>query len=588
MFSQSLAGRLGGGGQLLGIGLLLLLPVFIQASWMLFWFSVIVSFCLCLIPSKSGSSLSYLNESESQRNPMYSLLLILVVAVAAIALAYTVSRSDLDDAFYVAVASFTSSNPDSSLLLMDPMLGENNIPLIFPSYRFASFELLSGALAYLFSVPAMDVYYIYLLPVWVFFSILAIFLLTRELLPKDWLVAGVVTVAFILLFGEMPRSPANFSFFRLFQGKAVFLSVVVPAIFYLTARYFSFRGTSRDLFLLGCCQIAAVGLSNFGMLAAPVAGFSALVSNIPLVTISNRKVCYRAFAILFIPLPYLVDVALNSQGSSIMLFGNESAERVWNSVFGPHQQYLIAVLLVIGPLFVKDNLTRWRLAAPSFILFAFYLNPWLADFISKYITTPPVYWRVTWSFPILIFAAVSLCIFARKVYEKEISLLLGVPLIAIVFGLAVYSVPFNTLRQENIGNIEDIAAWKISRADLGVAKRAAEIDAKYGRLLAPDEIAGVISRFETHPPLVVTRALYLELLKPLIEQNNYKLRKVLYEFVTGKVEEPNNLVVFALQDMNVSRVVIKLQHESPYSISVLKAGDYKRIEEFQGYAIWVK
>ncbi|WP_369333622.1 DUF6077 domain-containing protein, partial [Pseudomonas viridiflava] len=83
----------------------------------------------------------------------------------------------------------------------------------------------------------MDFYYIYLLPVWVIASIAANFLLAKALMPRSWILVGVITVGLLLLLGEMHRSTANFSFVRIFQGKAVFLSFIVPAIFYLTARY---------------------------------------------------------------------------------------------------------------------------------------------------------------------------------------------------------------------------------------------------------------------------------------------------------------------------------------------------------------
>jgi hypothetical protein len=125
---------------------------------------------------------------------IYDFQIVALFAITAVVLSYAVSRSDLDDSFYVAVAAFSSSSPEHALFATDPMLGEPVFPLIFQSYRFASFELLSGAVAYLLSIPAMDVYYIYLLPLWVVAAVAAIFLLTRELFPKHWLLAGVVAL----------------------------------------------------------------------------------------------------------------------------------------------------------------------------------------------------------------------------------------------------------------------------------------------------------------------------------------------------------------------------------------------------------
>jgi len=566
--------------------MLFILPVSLYWSWVVFWILAIVLLMVSLFLLEPGREARTLNvTTDRSKSP---LLIIFLLVIAAVALSYAVSRSDLDDAFYVAVAAFSSSNPEHSLLATDPMLGEVGLPLIFPSYRFTSFELLSGAFAYLFSIPSMDVYYIYLLPVWVVVSIAATFLLTRELIPKKWILAGVIAFLLTLLLGEMHRSTANFSFVRLFQGKSVFLSVIVPSIFFLTARFFSKRGTNADLFLLACCQVVAIGLSNFGMLAGPVAGFGALISNIPLALKGDKNKLYFTLAVLFIPLPYLINVALQAKGSPIMDFGIETAENVWIAVFGVHQQYLVGILLIAGPVLAKDTITKWRLAVPPFILFAIYLNPWLSDFISKYVTTPPVYWRVVWSFPILVFAAVSFCMIATELFERKPYRLLVALLSAIVLGLTFYSFPFNTLRSENIGKIESFATWKIPSPDLIVAQKAIAMYQGDGMLLAPDAIAGVISRFEEHPRLVSTRGLYLDLLKPALGDEEYTKRRVLYDFVMGNIEGDGELVRITFRSMKPSLIVLNLNSESPLAVELLSAEGFNKREVINNYSYWVK
>jgi hypothetical protein len=561
-----------------------MLPVILYWSWIGFWSLSILLLAVCLFSSERETQLKNLPPIKTvAKSPPLTILLIVILAVL---LSYAVTRSDLDDSFYVAIAAFSSSNPEHSLLAGDPMLREPGLPLIFPSYRFASFELLSGALGHLFSVPSMDVYYIYLLPAWAITSIAATFLLTKELIPKRWILAGATAFILTLLLGEMHRSTANFAFVRLFQGKSIFVSVVVPAIFYFTARFFSKKGTSTDLFLLACCQVTAIGLSNFGMLAAPIAGFGAIASNAPLALQGDRKKLCYALAVLFIPLPYLVKVALQLNGSPIMDFGIESAENVWTSVFGVHQQYLVAVLLLAGPVLAKDTITKWRLAIPTLIFLGIYLNPLLSSFISKYVTTPPVYWRVVWSFPILIFSAVSFSMIAIEIFEKKPYRLLIALLTTLVLGLMAYSLPFNTLREENIGKLESFASWKIPAADLIVAQRAITIDKTNGVLLAPDEIAGVISRFEKHPQLVITRGLYLYLLKPAIGDQEYTKKSIVYNFVMGNIEGTGELARSTLRSMRISLVILNIKNESPLAVNILTSEGYIKVETINNYSFW--
>ncbi|MEG4348073.1 DUF6077 domain-containing protein [Microcoleus sp. A003_D6] len=555
-------------------------------SWAAFWATSSAALLLCIFYRKIEDQTEIFSSKIKENK--FSSAFVAFISLGAIILAYSVSRSDLDDSFYLAVASYTSSNPSTALISIDPMLGESNYPLIFPSYRFSSFELLSGAVAHLFSVPAMDAYYIYLLPFWVIAAVAANFLLAKEFIPKHWLLAGTLALLLTLLLGEMHRSPANFSFVRIFQGKAVFLSVIVPTIFYLTHRFFSERGTSTDLLLIACCQVSSIGLTNFGMLMGPIAGFAAIVSNFPLAIRSNYKKIYYAAPSLLIPFPYLMDVAMESNGSPILNFESESASHVWVSVFGINQQYLLGFLILAGPVLAKDVVLRWRLAVPALIFFLIHINPFFSDFISKNITTPPVYWRITWSFPFVAFAAVSLCIIFSELLDKKLrSINIFVISVAVVL-LIAYSIPFNTLRQKNIGEFDGFATWKIPSKHLLVSTRAMAFDNGGGRLLAPDDIAGVISRFENHPKLISSRGLYLDLMRPFIREDDYTRRKILHNFVTGSGEMRGEDVKAAIRTLDVSIIVLNFERENPSVLRILESQEFERRELVNNYTIWTR
>lgn len=561
-------------------------PVFIYWSWAAYLVSSSLLLFLCIFWNYTEEP--FCRFSNSSLSGSSNFLIVAAFALAAIVLSLSVTRSDLDDSFYVALAAFTSSHPQLPLIASDPMFGELGFPLLFESYRFSSFEMLSAAIAYTFSIPAMDVYYIYLLPVWAVAAVVAIFLLTKELIPDHWLMAGVVTLLLILLLGETHRSPANFSFVRIFQGKAVFLSVVVPTIFYVTARFFSERGATNHLFLLACCQLSSVGMTNFGMVLGPLAGFGAILSNLPLFFNGDRRKLLYSFAVLLIPLPYLVYVFFQSQNSPLMELAIETPYQVFVSVFGEHQQYLVGTLLVTGPLFAKNTLTRWRLAVPPLLLFAIYLNPWLSELISRYITSPPVYWRVVWSFPVIVFCAVSFCTIVINLFLMKEFVLFSSFIFFLILILGFFSLPYNTLRPSNIGTFRSLGGWKIPSGDLVVALKAIEFDKCSGRLLAPDEIAGVISRFENHPRLVSTRGQYLSLIRPYIGDVEFSRRYILYRFVTGETKQSPEKVIEALRYLDVSVVVSSFKTKSQYFSSLLKKEGYFFQELINGYSIWTR
>ena len=561
------------------------LPAILYWSWNAFWVASILVLVLTLL--RHDDSHPAEPSPFSQAVNKQGAIVILLATFVLVVLSYAITRSDLDDAFYAAVAASASSSPADALKRGDPMLGEVGLSLILPSYRFVSFELLSGAGGYLFSVPAIDLYYVYFLPVWVAVSVLAMFLLTRELIPKYWVIAGCVAIALRLLLGEMHRSPANFAFVRLFQGKAVFLSALVPAMFYLTARFTSDRGTKADLLLLGCCQISAVGLTHFGMLMGPIAGFSALLSNAVLYRGKNSRKFVYALAVLFVPLPYLLSIAAESAGSSILALKSESAADVWLSVFGSHQQFLLGMLLLAGPALAKDSMTRWRLAIPPLILYAVLLNPLLSEYISRYVTTTPVYWRVVWSFPLVIFAAISLCLIGVRLMERGANRYVQACVCTVVCFAVVYAVPFHTLTKDNVEGMDRFAEWKIPQNHLRVSEAAMELVQNNGRLLAPDKVAGVVSRFENHPRLISTRGFYLPMMQSSFTPNEYEARTVLYRFVIGKVTEDSHIVRDALRGLDVAVIVLNRNMESMWHLDMLKSTQFNLHSVVDGYSIWV-
>ncbi|MYZ43678.1 DUF6077 domain-containing protein [Schauerella aestuarii] len=511
---------------------------------------------------------------------------VLFVGIAFTMLSFAISRADLDDAFYAAVAAHAAANPEIALLSVDPMHGEVGLPMMFPSYKFASFELLAAALGWMLSLPAMSVYYVGLIPVWGAAATLATFALARELFPRRWLVGGVAAFLLMALMGEMHRAPANFSFVRIFQGKAVFLCVFLPAIFYFASRYFSDRARRSDLFLLLCCQIGAIGCSNFAMLAAPLATGGAVLSQLPNVRSRGWRPFILAMLVPLVALPYLIDVALNSRGSPILGFSNESPLSVWSTVFGTHQQYLIVLLLMAGPLLARNGPLRWALAIPPLLLFSIYLNPWFAGFISHYITTPAVYWRVVWTFPILIFGSIGIAVIMDEWRRPSVPRILrAMPVLLLVIGIAL-ALPYNTLRHDNIGAFHGFAKDKIAKADVVLARKVIALDVgEGGRVLAPDAVAGVISRYERHPKLISVRGSYLDMLAYAMPEDEYVRRRALYDFVVSGKAANESLLRTALDQLDVNIIVMARDTITDGVRKSLATNDFFEIDATHGYVI---
>jgi hypothetical protein len=228
---------------------IVLLVLALHYSWTSFWLSSIVALSFTLyFDRRPHAGLDMPMPLTS--TPHYGKWVIAAVCLFAVVLTLLANRSDLDDAFYVAVAAFAHAHPKAPLLASDPMFGQDNFPLIFPSYQFSSFELLGAAIAWLLNIPAMNVIYCFLAPLATLATVVSIFFCSKQIYARHWLATGIIAIALLLLLGEGHRSFGNFAFVRIFQGKAIFLSAIVPLIYGLSFRYQSAQGTSRDLLLL--------------------------------------------------------------------------------------------------------------------------------------------------------------------------------------------------------------------------------------------------------------------------------------------------------------------------------------------------
>lgn len=551
--------------------------VLLSINWYGFWaLSVAILTLHCLIASRHESAA--LSVAPVIGRADHWVIFLTMLCAAGLALA--INRGDADDAFYVGVAAFTHKHPYAPLLAVDPMHGEPSWPLLFPSYRFASYELLAAALAKLFGMAAMDVMYRVLPPLGAAFVIASTFFLCRQLAPHRWLLVGLVAVALGLVLGENHRSIGNFMFVRIFQGKSIYVSALMPLIFALTFRCSSQEGNARDVMLLACAQLAAIGLSNFGMLAAPMAAGTALVAS-ALTAPRERYPRLAAMACtLLIPLPYLLYVAMAAHGGGDLPSAEEPAPAVWVGVFGSRQQYAVALLLLTAPALARDSRTRAWLAVPPLILLGVLLNPWLDHFISQDITTAPVYWRVTWCFPIFIYMAWSIYAIGRELRLSSTHFLLG----AMTATLLAWSLEFSVLRAGN-GVSWHLAGRQIPAADYSAAKQTLKLAENKARILAPEPVSSVIARFEDHPRLALVRDMYLPMLQASVGEATMAQRLRLRDFVNGSFQERDTTAIFsALRELDVGTVVTNAG-ESPTN-RLLTTDDYTLIDTVGPYAIW--
>jgi hypothetical protein len=189
-------------------------------------------------------------------------------ALASAGMASVLARPDGDDAYFVNLSAWVAER--GYFPLHDTMLSADVLPANSAhSPPVHSIEGLIGALARLADVEAGTVTYVLVPPLATFVAVLGITHLVQEarIPAPSWALAGVM--GFLWTTGGSGYSLGNFFGVRIWQGKAMLVSVVLPLVLLLGARLIR-AGTLRHHVLFGGALVASVGMSNTAVFLVPV------------------------------------------------------------------------------------------------------------------------------------------------------------------------------------------------------------------------------------------------------------------------------------------------------------------------------
>ncbi|WP_262401637.1 DUF6077 domain-containing protein, partial [Actinomadura sp. CNU-125] len=177
----------------------------------------------------------------------------------------------------------------------------------------SSIEVLAGALARIVGVPGASFVWYVLLPTVTFLAIWALWRLVRAWAPRRAALCFAVGSVYLLWSGLSAASLGSFHLLRMWQGKAVLVSLLVPLLFaYLT--HWAERRTRRDLVLLAAAGVAAVGLTST---AAFVVSLVVLAAAAPLVVTGRVRTGLAACAAMAYPVAAGLAVILLYESVSV-------------------------------------------------------------------------------------------------------------------------------------------------------------------------------------------------------------------------------------------------------------------------------
>jgi hypothetical protein len=193
------------------------------------------------------------------------MLCVLLFIIAGVLLTLFLHRPDADDEQYLGEAFSLLANADEPIRQLAGYPGFHASGLS----DISAYEPFRAMVSYITGLPLLDSYYLLVPAIMSALTVIITYRLLRELIPEGWFIAMLFFFVVMLTWGDVHRTLANFGFVRMFQGKSVLVSTVVPALFL----YFLLRERGQAAyhgFLVGAVLITGVGFTRGGLIIGPL------------------------------------------------------------------------------------------------------------------------------------------------------------------------------------------------------------------------------------------------------------------------------------------------------------------------------
>ncbi|MFG2002433.1 DUF6077 domain-containing protein [Spirillospora sp. NPDC048911] len=302
-------------------------------------------------------------------------------------------NTDGDDAFFVSRSVWTAAH--DRVALHDVVFTQGEIPPIAGEPPVSSIEVLVGALARVLGVPAASFLWYVALPAAVFLAVWALWRLVREWAPRRPLACFAVAVVYLIWSGESRGSLGAFHLLRMWQGKAMFVSVVIPLLYVYLTRWAE-RRSPAALGLAAAAGVAATGLSSTAALLVPLV--VAAVAG-PLIVTGRARAGLAAAAALAYPVGAGALVTLTHSGGAMVEGHADGAAASYTVVL------LAGVLGVIGgcalwlgPWLARPGVPALIAGGVAAVAAVLFVNG-LLEFLGSATGAGPVMWRTMWVVP---------------------------------------------------------------------------------------------------------------------------------------------------------------------------------------------
>ncbi|MER5455126.1 DUF6077 domain-containing protein [Micromonospora sp. NPDC002389] len=430
----------------------------------------------------------------------YALLVSGLVAVASLLIA----RNTPDDVYYVGRSVWVAQR--DVVPLNDFLFSENVLPAMASLPPTASIEVFAGALGRFLDIHAASATWYVLLPVLAVLAVLALWRVVQQWAPRRPVLAFTVAIAFLGLVAGPDAALGTFHLPRLYEGKGMFVSAVVPLMWYYLTRWFDDR-SPRILVLIVALSVTAIGLSTTAAIILPMlVGGAALM-----MTLVGRWKAALVAGVAAVAYPVgavIVTQLVLGQGTAT---GADAI--VYDAEYTYRRTFEVGIVGVIGglalwcgPLLVRRR-TPALLAAGGTLTLSVLLVPGVLEWLAALTGISVVLWRVPWLLALPALVGL-LCTVWLPTGLRAVRALVGVALAGVmVASFAAYATPMWSER--SWVEVHDRPTWKLPQHRQSIVFWIDGLDRPDGFLLAPDTIMRTTPIVTSEMRVVLPRDFYL-------------------------------------------------------------------------------
>ncbi len=345
---------------------------------------------------------------EVDKLTLFSLLLISLVGALLGLLSF---RPDPDDFYYAPNAVYYLKNPGASMGFIVHFI-QSESPIISRVWGTSlPYEYARAAVAYITGADFLTVYYFFTSTLVGGIIPLSYFYLLAQLTNSihKAVFGTFVAVALVLFMGDTHRAPGNFAFVRAFQGKTLLIAAGIPLFSGATLEFFREASVRAWILLF----VTATGL--IGATASTAVLLLALASVLAFAVLLTRRM-YKETIRKWVPygasLLYVVSYAILLVIFSTNDLGVESpVNEGWPTTFWGHAGFFLDIKQPVTPVLVLVGtvvaliygIGRGAYFVALWCIFAvsFYINPLVSNFYISELTSPNIYWRLFYIYPVI-------------------------------------------------------------------------------------------------------------------------------------------------------------------------------------------